>query len=73
MPAAVGHGVPFGLDFYCGSVVVVGLWAAPCSQRTQRSDPVPTIVMNVVAGDHPFLSPSQPLTLSSNPEDLGYL
>lgn len=54
MSAAVGHGVPFGLDFYCGLVVVVGLWAAHCSQRTQRSDPVLTVVMNVVAGDHSF-------------------
>lgn len=52
MSAAVGYGVPAGLDFYCGSVVVVGLWAGPCSWRTQRNDPVLTIVMNVVASDH---------------------
>ena len=55
MSVAVGNAVPASLNVYCGLVVPVGLRAASCSQRTQRSNPVLTRVVNVVAGDHaPF-------------------
>lgn len=61
MLAAERQGIPAGLDFYCGLVVVVGLRAAHCSQSTQRSDPILTVVLNVVAGDHSsFLTISAP-------------
>lgn len=55
MSVAVGNEVPASLDVYCGLLVPVGLRAASCSQRTQKSDPILTRVVNVVAGDHaPF-------------------
>lgn len=52
MSVAVGNEVPASLDVCCGLVVPVGLRAASCSQRTQRSNPVLTRAVNVVAGDH---------------------
>lgn len=70
---AVRHGVPAGLDLYCGLLLLVGLWAAHCLWRAQKSDPILTIAMNVDAGDHSsFLTISAPY-LSSSPQELGYL